>query len=569
MSGSPARRTRRRFKKLVSDKAPTVPFTPEGDGAICYVRQSHYTDESMSSETQTMVDHRWANAYGVPIVATVEDLHVSGDLDPFKRTGSVVVATESADVSIEGDGTGIQVRKTEGLAVWLTDAPPRPWKTLIVSKLDRLVRNPLDALNLLNWVRARGKRLVCIAEGVDSANSMGEFLITLIASFARMERDRMIERFKASKAALKEAGRWGGEGHMYGTMPVELPGGGWVLGLDQYAVKILHKLGDQARHGKGLTEMIRWLSESHVVTPRNRQLQLSAERRGEDSASVELRNYEWDVTVLGRLLRNPDLVEFGIFEPAEQAEIIARLDEKSRRNERGSNQPYNFSGILVCPDCWEPLWHRAATTKRTAADGTKQSYNYSYWHCATVKSGPEKHGTSMRAEEVEPMAEEAFYAAFSMVPVRERVVLPPTNHANEIAKLEREHAKLMVGIAKANTAQDRQRIISDGEEILRDLDTLRSLPVDPGGVQWVPTDRTWREELEGLTPEDRRLRWLELGYQFAVQKRRDGSWVAGIRLPDGWRESMPELAEWHDRAVEAGESVSNTVLIEVGPDLLS
>lgn len=228
MSASPARKARRKFRKQLSDKAEIIPFRPEGDAAVCYVRQSHYTDESLSSDMQTRDTHRWSNAYGVPVVDTVEDLHVSGDLDPFKR---------------------------DGLKVWLSDAPPRPWKTLVVSKLDRLVRNVMDALTLLEWLRARGKRLICIAEGIDSSNSMSEFMITLIAAFARMERERMKERFRASKAALKQAGRWAGEGHIYGTMPVELPGGGWILGLDPYAVKILHALSKMARAGKSLTEM--------------------------------------------------------------------------------------------------------------------------------------------------------------------------------------------------------------------------------------------------------------------------------------------------------------------------
>lgn len=541
MSASPARRVRRRFKKQLSDKdRPIIPFTPAGDGAVCYTRQSHYTDESTSNETQTRDTHRWSTAYDVPIVATVEDLHVSGDLDPFKR---------------------------EGLKEWLSDAPPKPWKTLVVSKLDRLVRNVMDALTLLQWVRERGKRLICIGEGIDSSNSMSEFMITLIAAFARMERERMKERFRAAKAALKDAGRWAGEGYTYGTRPVDLPGGGFVLGLDPYAVKILHKLSEQARHGKGLAEMQEWLYKSNVGTPTDRRRQVHAERRGDDPKSIELSGKRWPPSSIRNILVDPAMVEFGIFEPAEQAEITARLDEKSRRKTRGSNQPYPHSGILVCPRCLDPLHHQMNTTKRVKADGTPYEYQTRYWFCPTRRSRnpAERHGMMMRADIVEPMAEKAFYAVFAMVPVRERVVLPPTDHANEIAKLEREHAKLMVGIAKARTAEDRQRIITDGEKILTELDTLRSLPVDPGGVQWLPTDRTWREELEGLTPEERRLRWLDLEYQFAVLKQEDDTWVYGIHLPEGWREAMPEIAEWHDRAVAAGQAASETVLIQI-PD---
>jgi DNA invertase Pin-like site-specific DNA recombinase len=524
---APTPRKRRRFKKQASDRPPAVPFTPDDDAALCYTRQSHFSDESMSNETQKRDTHRWANAYGVPVVKTVEDLHVSGDLEPHKR---------------------------DGLKVWLSDAPPLPWKTLVVPKLDRLVRNVMDALTLLDWLRARGKRLICIAEGIDSSNSMSEFLITLIAAFARMERERQRERFLSSKASLKEAGRWAGEGHIYGSMPVELATGGWILGIDQYAVKILHSLSKLAREGKSLTELCAWLNDNKVATPRDRQLQLGAERRGEDPATVELKGYEWKTTPLRRLLENPDLVEFGIFEPAEQAEISVRLEEKARRKTRGSNQPYEFSGVLVCMECLEPLWHRLTHSKRTRRDGSTVEYDYHYWHCPSGK-----HGPAMRAEELERLAMHAFYTIFSMVPVRERVVLPPTNHANEIAKLEREYTKVMSGVARAKSSGDRRRITDDGEKILADIDTLRATPADPGGVQWVATDRTWREELAAMSPEDRRLRWLELGFTFAAQKRPDGAVSTGWRLPDGWRESMPEVAEWRNQA-EISETVELTHL---------
>jgi hypothetical protein len=150
----------------------------------------------------------------------------------------------------------------------------------------------------------------------------------------------------------------------------------------------------------------------------------------------------------------------------------------------------------------------------------------------------------------------------------ERVVLPPTNHANEIAKLEREYSKLMSGVARATSPEDRRQIMDDGAMILADIDALRALPADPGGVQWVPTDRTWQQELAGMSPEDRRLRWLELGFAFAVQKRPDGTWSARWRLPDGWQEAMPEIAEWYDQTADTGETVEITDLLDrttVGP----
>jgi hypothetical protein len=60
MSASAPRK--RRLRKQASERPAVVPFTPDDDAAVCYARQSHYTDESMSSEVQTRDTHRWTNA---------------------------------------------------------------------------------------------------------------------------------------------------------------------------------------------------------------------------------------------------------------------------------------------------------------------------------------------------------------------------------------------------------------------------------------------------------------------------------------------------------------------------
>jgi site-specific DNA recombinase len=70
------------------------------------------------------------------------------------------------------------------------------------------------------------------------------------------------------------------------------------------------------------------------------------------------------------LAGRPGSVEFGIFEPAEQAEISVPTGREGATETRGSNRPYPFSGVLVCAECLQPLWHQLSTNKRTHKDGT-------------------------------------------------------------------------------------------------------------------------------------------------------------------------------------------------------
>lgn len=55
---APTPRKRRRYKKQASERPPVVPFTPEDDAAVSYVRQSEFSDESTSSVVQTDTTHR-------------------------------------------------------------------------------------------------------------------------------------------------------------------------------------------------------------------------------------------------------------------------------------------------------------------------------------------------------------------------------------------------------------------------------------------------------------------------------------------------------------------------------
>jgi hypothetical protein len=44
--------------------------------------------------------------------------------------------------------------------------------------------------------------------------------------------------------------------------------------------------------------------------------------------------------------------------------------------------------------------------------------------------------------------------------------------------------------------------------------------------------------------------------------RRHGTWSARWRLPDGWQEAMPEVAEWYDQTTDTGQTVEITDLLD-------
>jgi DNA invertase Pin-like site-specific DNA recombinase len=79
-----------------------------------------------------------------------------------------------------------------------------------VWKLDRLGRNTRHVLDVIEDIRERGAGFRSLTEGLDTTGPMGTAMLTIMAAFAQLERDTMIERTRAGLAAAAANNRHGG-----------------------------------------------------------------------------------------------------------------------------------------------------------------------------------------------------------------------------------------------------------------------------------------------------------------------------------------------------------------------
>lgn len=80
---------------------------------------------------------------------------------------------------------------------------------VIAAKLDRCFRSALDALNVVEQLKARGVKLHLLDLGGDIAgNGLSKLFLTIAAAFAEAERDRIRERISNVKADQKARGRY-------------------------------------------------------------------------------------------------------------------------------------------------------------------------------------------------------------------------------------------------------------------------------------------------------------------------------------------------------------------------
>ncbi|GAB3190507.1 recombinase family protein [Hydrogenophaga aquatica] len=87
----------------------------------------------------------------------------------------------------------------------------REGDTVIVTAIDRLGRNTIDVLTTVETLKAKGVSLVSMREGFDLATPAGEFMLTMLAAVAKLERDnikaRQMAGIERARAEGKNLGR--------------------------------------------------------------------------------------------------------------------------------------------------------------------------------------------------------------------------------------------------------------------------------------------------------------------------------------------------------------------------
>lgn len=91
----------------------------------------------------------------------------------------------------------------------------RPGDTIVVwrlDRLDRLGRNMEDLISIVNSLNDKGVSFHSLQENItmDKSSSTGQLMFHLFAAFAEFERNLILERSAAGRAAARARGRLGG-----------------------------------------------------------------------------------------------------------------------------------------------------------------------------------------------------------------------------------------------------------------------------------------------------------------------------------------------------------------------
>ncbi|HFG2300865.1 recombinase family protein [Clostridioides difficile] len=87
---------------------------------------------------------------------------------------------------------------------------------VLVYKFSRFGRNAADILNSLEHIQSFGVNLICIEEGIDSSQTSGKLLISVLSAVAEIERENIIEQTMNGRKEKARQGGWNGGFAPYG-----------------------------------------------------------------------------------------------------------------------------------------------------------------------------------------------------------------------------------------------------------------------------------------------------------------------------------------------------------------
>lgn len=87
--------------------------------------------------------------------------------------------------------------------------------TLIVTRMDRLGRNTVQLLQLVEQLRERNIHFVILNLGIDTRTPTGKFFLTVMAAFSELDRETIKEKQRSGIKLAKQKGKYRGRVKKY------------------------------------------------------------------------------------------------------------------------------------------------------------------------------------------------------------------------------------------------------------------------------------------------------------------------------------------------------------------
>ena len=293
---------------------------------------------------------------------------------------------------------------------------------ILVYKLSRFGRNAADILNSLEHVQAFGVNLICIEEGIDSSQTSGKLLISVLSAVAEIERENIIEQTMNGRKEKARQGGWNGGFAPYGyylkdkqLFIQEDESEAIRIIFDKYVndnmgfYKIANYLNLQGIQKTKRNNGTLSLWSTHIVkTIIDNPIycgKISYGRRVREKVKGSKNEYK-------QIPQDNYIIAEGQHEAIISEELWNAAHEKRKitgvksPSKRGRDRAHLLSGILKCPKCGGPMYtNKHAWTNK---DGTyKEIYYYVCSKSRTARGKSCDYKSMLKKTDIEPLVIEA------------------------------------------------------------------------------------------------------------------------------------------------------------------
>ncbi len=289
---------------------------------------------------------------------------------------------------------------------------------VLVYKLSRFGRNAADILNSLEFIQSYGVNLLCIEEGIDSSQTSGKLLISVLSAVAEIERENILEQTMNGRREKARQGKWNGGPAPYGYSLKDD-----TLIIEEGEAEVVRTIFDKFVHtNMGYTGIAKYLNLQGIKkTPRKKT---DIEEFSAHFIKILLDNPVYCGKIAyGRRVREKvkgtkadykvvkkqdfclvDGLHEGIVDEELWAKAHAKRQETGVKSESkyGKERAHLLTGIIKCPKCGSGMYaNRVCWTKK---DGTYKEVMY--YACSRNKQERGRscdYSANLKKTDIEPL----------------------------------------------------------------------------------------------------------------------------------------------------------------------
>ncbi|KYN75804.1 resolvase [Clostridium sporogenes] len=298
-----------------------------------------------------------------------------------------IVVNEYIDRGISGKS----IKNRLALQQLVKDAKNNKFHEVWVWKTNRLARNHLDLLKIVDELDKNNIGFKSCSEAFDTSTPTGKLLMSVLSSIGEFERETIVENVKMGMKQRARTGKWnGGIVLGYKTVKVSDNDEKTKLEIAKEEATIVKKIFMLYAEGKGLKAIANLINKQGYRTKKGnlfsicsiKQILLNPIYIGKIRYNV-MEN--WNVKRRKGINKNFILVD-GEHEKIISNQLWHKVQElykqKSNKPKRTFDGSYPLTGILKCPVCGAAMV--AGRVKRKRKDGT---YNITkYYQCGAWRN---------------------------------------------------------------------------------------------------------------------------------------------------------------------------------------